>query len=136
MKTSKSKLLYIKKWKDANQNKVKGYQKEYYTQNKKKFQEKHRKRHLSKEGKYSKYKTNAKDRNLSFNLTFEKFVSYWQQPCYYCGDRIKTIGLDRVDNKKGYTKDNIVPCCEWCNKMKWIYTREEFLEHCKKVINH
>lgn len=36
------------------------------------------------------------------------------QPCVYCGDT-KRIGCDRVDNSKGHTKDNVVPCCVECN---------------------
>ena len=36
------------------------------------------------------------------------------KPCYYCGD-IHKIGCDRIDNSKGHTKDNVVPCCFECN---------------------
>ena len=36
------------------------------------------------------------------------------QPCIYCGST-KDIGLDRIDNKKGHSKDNVVPCCYICN---------------------
>lgn len=34
--------------------------------------------------------------------------------CVYCGDD-KRIGCDRIDNSKGHTKDNVVPCCVECN---------------------
>lgn len=34
--------------------------------------------------------------------------------CYYCNDD-KRIGCDRIDNLKGHTKDNVVPCCYDCN---------------------
>lgn len=37
--------------------------------------------------------------------------------CIYCGDTYR-IGADRIDNKKGHTKDNIVPCCYECNCAK------------------
>lgn len=36
------------------------------------------------------------------------------KPCIYCGDTDK-IGCDRIDNSKGHTKDNVVPCCFDCN---------------------
>lgn len=36
------------------------------------------------------------------------------KPCIYCGDK-KRIGCDRIDNTKGHTKDNVVPCCYECN---------------------
>lgn len=34
--------------------------------------------------------------------------------CFYCGDT-KRLGLDRIDNTKGHTKDNVVVCCYECN---------------------
>lgn len=34
--------------------------------------------------------------------------------CTYCGDTHR-IGCDRIDNSKGHTKDNVVPCCVECN---------------------
>lgn len=36
------------------------------------------------------------------------------KPCVYCGDTNR-IGCDRIDNSKGHTKDNVVPCCFDCN---------------------
>ena len=39
------------------------------------------------------------------------------KPCVYCGD-INRVGADRIDNKKGHTKDNVVPCCYECNCAK------------------
>lgn len=34
--------------------------------------------------------------------------------CIYCGDSSR-VGCDRIDNSKGHTKDNVVPCCYECN---------------------
>jgi len=36
------------------------------------------------------------------------------KPCIYCGDTHR-VGCDRIDNDKGHTKDNVVPCCYDCN---------------------
>lgn len=36
------------------------------------------------------------------------------KPCYYCGDTNR-VGCDRIDNSKGHTKDNVIPCCYECN---------------------
>ena len=36
------------------------------------------------------------------------------KPCTYCGDTNR-IGCDRIDNSKGHTKNNVVPCCYECN---------------------
>lgn len=45
--------------------------------------------------------------------------------CVYCGDD-KRIGCDRIDNNKGHTKDNVVPCCYDCNVARGNnFTHEE-----------
>lgn len=36
------------------------------------------------------------------------------QPCIYCGDTNR-VGCDRIDNDRGHTMDNVVPCCYECN---------------------
>lgn len=87
-------------------------------------------------GRYNHYKTGAKQRGLIFSLTKEQFESFWQKPCYYCGGEINTIGLDRIDSSKNYTLNNIVPCCEKCNKMKLIMSQQDFINQCSKVYKY
>ena len=79
------------------------------------------------------YKYGAKQRKLDFVLTFQQFMTFWQKPCFYCGSKIKTIGLDRIDNKKGYSLDNIVSCCWRCNEMKKAKSQTDFLNCCYKI---
>ncbi len=64
---------------------------------------------------YGWYKLSAKKRDHSFNITFDQFNLFYQRPCYYCNTPIDRIGLDRIDDKKGYEIDNIVSCCKNCN---------------------
>lgn len=80
--------------------------------------------------KFASYKQGAKTRGHSFELTLADHFTpgasntYWQKDCTYCGDKIATIGLDRIDNDKGYTVDNVVPCCGDCNWTRnniWTY---------------
>ena len=85
---------------------------------------------------YSIYKSNAKIGGRAFKLTFEQFMQFWQKPCHYCSSSIETIGLDRIDNNKGYSLDNVTPCCETCNKMKCKLMVSEFVEHCEKVVKN
>lgn len=39
--------------------------------------------------------------------------------CIYCGETDwRKLGCDRIDNTKPHTKDNVVPCCTRCNKLR------------------
>ena len=85
----------------------------------------------------------AKSRGLT-SLTFEQW-NFFQQECHYCGASprqhspyisskgrlwrrvdpewaravtAKVQGIDRVDNSKGYSPENCVPCCATCNRIK------------------
>lgn len=69
-------------------------------------------------GKYSSYRAKAKSRKIQFQLTYEEFLTFWQQSCHYCGIGIETIGLDRIDSSQGYVLQNIVSCCSICNQIK------------------
>ncbi len=88
----------------------------------------------SSSSKFKAYKEGAKQRNLEFRLTYKDFLSFWQKPCGYCGDKIETIGLDRINNEKGYMLGNIMSCCRKCNRMKGRLLQEEFINHCRKII--
>ncbi len=127
-------------WRKENKEEYHKESKEYYqkVKNSKELNDKHlkslHKHQQSIKGKLTSYKSGAKQRGLEFSLTKEQFESYWKKPCFYCGDKIETIGLDRIDNSKGYTLDNIVPCCKTCNNMKKDLSQEEFISQCKKII--
>ena len=82
---------------------------------------------------YQAYKRGAENRDLIFNLTIDEFKQHYQKDCYYCGDHIKTIGLDRIDNNIGYTKDNVIPCCTMCNFMKHHHSSSKFVNQCIKI---
>jgi hypothetical protein len=95
---------------------------------------------------YSDYKKKAEYRNIDFNLSFEEFKELTSKSCVYCGiehSNIKTRhrnnkiasnvilhynGIDRVDNTKGYTKENSVSCCKICNQAKHTMTENNFID--------
>src|SRR6185436_5078570 len=108
------------------------------------------------------YKRNAHNRNIDWQLTKEEFQSIIFKNCHYCGTspsikynvfgwtrRKKVVseqakqrqenglvlinGIDRVDNKKGYSLDNCVACCKHCNVGKLNQTKEEFLQWINRV---
>lgn len=92
------------------------------------------------------YKQNAKKRGYTYSLTEKQFKEITKQNCYYCGGKPNAImnhprsngayiynGLDRTDNTKGYTIDNVVPCCKRCNVAKNNLTFKEFKDWIVKV---
>lgn len=40
------------------------------------------------------------------------------KPCYYCRDTLEKRGCDRIDNSKGHTINNVLPCCNTCNSIR------------------
>jgi len=77
-------------------------------------------------------KYRAKKYGREFSLTNEQLRKLYKSPCHYCGIEPKQIfqsqsggesfiynGLDRLENSKGYTLENVVPCCKPCNLVKY-----------------
>jgi len=88
---------------------------------------------------YISYKSTAKRRNIEFLLKKDEAKILFLGNCYYCGcepsngvdkwkysDVFIYSGIDRVNNKKGYTVDNCVPCCRNCNFAKREMSFYEF----------
>jgi hypothetical protein len=80
---------------------------------------------------FGRYKKQALSRGYSFELEKSYFREMTQLLCHYCGaapsNKITNsgednyyvyTGVDRKDNTKGYTTDNVVPCCSVCNRAK------------------
>lgn len=86
------------------------------------------------------------------NLSFENWLNLTQKNCSYCGAVPFTIyniflkkknasqqakdngnfiynGIDRIDNSKPHTIDNVVPCCQICNRAKNTLSIDEFKQY-------
>lgn len=98
---------------------------------------------------YSSYKRQAKNRDYSFEITKEDFIKIINQNCFYCGEIPSNIiksrsnienviynGIDRLDNKLGYIKSNIVACCGMCNRCKSNLTLSEWYKWINKIIKY
>jgi hypothetical protein len=107
---------------------------------------------------YSHLKRRNKKMGFVDVIDFETFTRLSKGSCKYCGleyskeieDRLneskkskrlsdhilKCNGIDRVDNKKGYVKDNCVSCCKYCNFAKHTMTEDEFYKWIKKVYEY
>ena len=46
---------------------------------------------------------------------------------------LKCNGIDRIDSSKGYTVENSVPCCKYCNTAKNTMSVDEFLKWIGRV---
>lgn len=70
---------------------------------------------------FSRARRRAAGLNLKWTLTFDVYEWLISKPCTYCKlplDQRYGYGLDRIKNNKGYTKDNVVPCCTECNRIR------------------
>lgn len=99
---------------------------------------------------YSSYVRGAKTRGHYFAITKDDFRNITSQNCFYCGNHpmsesknngkrskfygnYKYNGIDRVDNDKGYIKENCVSSCFVCNQMKLTMGQTEFIAQCKRI---
>ena len=84
---------------------------------------------------YKQYYMSAHKRSYAFELTLDEFSSLVVQPCYHCNyfKEGEANGIDRVDNSKGYSMSNCLPCCEMCNRMKHVYHLDFFLAKMKQI---
>ena len=85
---------------------------------------------------FNRYRLSAIKRGFVFELTHKEFNAFFQDKCYYCGDKIKVIGIDRKDSNIGYLLSNCVPCCTFCNLMKRNHTESVFIQKCNQIANN
>lgn len=82
-------------------------------------------------------KFKAKKRKKNWSLSHTESFKMITSPCDYCGFVPEwpnnRVGIDRVDNTKGYTPNNCVSCCFTCNSAKKELTRDDFLAWIKKA---
>ncbi len=74
--------------------------------------------------------TKCKRLSIEIDLSFEDWLKIIaKNECFYCSDKLPKNGyaLDRKSPKLGYLKENVVACCDTCNKTKRsFFTHEEF----------
>ena len=99
------------------------------------------------------YKNGAKIRSLEWELTPEQAKNLFSIPCHYCGSASAAVvwgknshknpnpqsrfiytGIDRKDNRAGYTVSNCVPCCKVCNYAKYNLSYEEFQSWINRLV--
>lgn len=79
---------------------------------------------------YVNSKTYARRAKIPLYITEQEYGILMSGSCYYCDEPLSSRGiqLDRINNDKsiGYIKDNVLPCCTRCNRMRGAhFTVEE-----------
>lgn len=88
-------------------------------------------------------KTRAKKKQVVFTLTFKDLLDQWEKQngkCFYTGlplkikvetyfDNKEVLSIDRVEPDKGYSRENVVLCCDCINTMKSNMTMEQFKKY-------
>jgi 5-methylcytosine-specific restriction endonuclease McrA len=94
---------------------------------------------------FSVYTHASRRRGFAFELTSEQFKNLTKKNCVYCGVEPRQVckvkkssaymynGVDRKDNKLGYTVENTCTCCKQCNRAKHSMPIEEFLEWIDRI---
>ena len=88
------------------------------------------------QGVYKRYVAAAKDRDRSFLITLDQFVSIVSLSCIFCDEHIEPRGVDRWDNRVGYLLENCRPCCKTCNKVKGTMDGPTFIDHIRRMADH
>lgn len=78
------------------------------------------------------YKRRAKCSKIRFYLQEDEFTRMIKGCCHYCG-LPECNGVDRINNFLSYDILNTTGCCKTCNLMKFVYSKEAFIEMCKLV---
>lgn len=87
-------------------------------------------------GKLTEMKKDAKKRGIEFTISLADAERMWNDPCGYCGRKVKILSLDRIDNSKPYNIENVIMCCKWCNYTKGTGSQSFFYNQCKKVVEN
>lgn len=95
------------------------------------------------------YKANAKNRGIVFDLADSTIRELLVRDCFYCGCTPNTVGLsqaglgkfvytgiDRINNELSYVPGNVVSCCSTCNRAKRAMGLQEFLDWVDRVYAH
>jgi hypothetical protein len=121
-----------KEWRENNRERHSQMSHEWYVRTKTENTAKYMHKHA---------KARAKKKGIPFEIEVSDIVI--PEYCPYLGVKLQVSfnsdarhspSLDRIDPKKGYTKDNIQVVSRIFNSMKWDSSREELIHFCKSVL--
>jgi hypothetical protein len=72
-------------------------------------------------------KRTDRHRGWKNDLSPEWIADQIKDGCVYCGDKRTRMTMDRIDNDKPHTRDNVVPACIRCNLTRKTMPYEAWL---------
>lgn len=82
-------------------------------------------------------------KNKEFNITAEDLYELWDKQNGLCAyskvplnniaNHLELTSLDRIDSSKGYVKGNIQLLANVVNRMKQMFSEEDFLKYCELI---
>ena len=84
---------------------------------------------------YKNYRRDAERKDLSFTLSLTSFIALVNSPCFLCGAS-PSGGVDRWDNRFGYSTKNARPCCTDCNWLKGDRPNRTFVAHVRRIASN
>ena len=92
----------------------------------------------------------CRNKNIKFSDNLrDLIIQQWEKQkglCFYSGRQMSISGdyhtnldamtIDKVNPSLGYVEGNIVMCCRIFNCMKQNLTYDEFMTHCKEVLEY
>ena len=129
------KAAYDKQYRKDHQEEIRDYLKAWYEINRDRILAASR----TLGGRFKSFLRNAKAAKHEVGIEFAEYVQLvLPNQCHYCGTSLPETGsgLDRIDPMKGYTLNNVRPCCDMCNTAKNDCTEEEFYTWAIRLCNH
>jgi len=98
----------------------------------------------------SEIRRKCKQKNIPYDSDIRNLLlNQWEKQkglCFYSGRQMSISGdyhtnlyamtVDKIDPSLGYVRNNIVMCCRIFNAMKQNLNQQQFLNHCKEVLNY
>ena len=99
----------------------------------------------------AKYRHASQTRGYEWRLSEQEAFDLFASDCFYCGSHpvgrdlrlqkryrnaFVASGIDRIDNRDGYTPLNTVACCGICNRAKHAMSLGEFTEWAVRFARH
>lgn len=132
-KSKKEKQKKLNNWRKDNENRIKLYGVEWYNKNKARAL-------------WNAAKQRAKKKNLEFNLSLDRIkIAIELGICEitgisFCGEKKRksafSPSIDRKDNSKGYTDDNINVVCWGFNTAKNEFSIEDYIKIATSIIQN